>query len=55
MFYVQHLESVIKARLPGITSLISKSIYELESELDSLGRPVSVDAGVSKFMFSIAG
>jgi hypothetical protein len=42
----QHLESVIKARIPGITSLINRSIDELEAELDHLGRPVAVDAGV---------
>ncbi|GAV71887.1 Dynamin_N domain-containing protein/Dynamin_M domain-containing protein/GED domain-containing protein [Cephalotus follicularis] len=41
----KHLESVIKARIPGITSLINNSINELESELDYLGRPVAVDAG----------
>ena len=43
----QHLESVIKARIPSITSLINKSIDDLESELDHLGRPIVVDAGVS--------
>lgn len=42
----QHLESVIKSRIPGITSLINRSIDELESELDHLGRPVAIDAGV---------
>ncbi|KAL2511529.1 Dynamin-related protein 1E [Abeliophyllum distichum] len=43
----KHLESVIRARIPSITSLINKSIEELESELDHLGRPVAIDAGVS--------
>lgn len=42
----QHLESVIKARLPGIQSLINKSIGDIEKELDYLGRPVAIDAGV---------
>lgn len=28
--------------------MINKSIDELESELDYLGRPIAVDAGVSK-------
>ncbi|KAK6119312.1 hypothetical protein DH2020_046947 [Rehmannia glutinosa] len=42
----KHLESVIRARIPSITSLINKSIDELESELDHLGRPIAVDAGV---------
>ncbi|MCH96250.1 dynamin-related protein 1E-like, partial [Trifolium medium] len=43
----EHLERVIKARIPSITSLINKSIEELESEMDHLGRPIAVDAGVS--------
>jgi hypothetical protein len=47
---------VIRARIPSITSLINKSIDELESEMDHLGRPIAVDAGVSglnllKFFF----
>lgn len=46
MLLFQHLESVIKARIPSITSLINKSIDELEAELDHLGRPIAVDAGV---------
>lgn len=37
---------MIKARIPGIVSLINKSIEELESELSHLGRAVAVDAGV---------
>ncbi|KAK8542293.1 hypothetical protein V6N13_137132 [Hibiscus sabdariffa] len=41
----QHLESVIRARIPSITSLINKSIDELESEMDHLGRPIALDAG----------
>ncbi|KAG6393310.1 hypothetical protein SASPL_147548 [Salvia splendens] len=44
-----HLESVIRARIPSITSLINKSIDELESELDHLGRPVAVDAGAQLY------
>lgn len=47
LFLFQHLEQFIKARIPSITSLINKSIDELEAELDHLGRPVAVDAGVS--------
>lgn len=46
----QHLESIIKSRIPGITSLINRSIDELESELDHLGRPVAVDAGVGAIL-----
>ncbi|KAJ4728768.1 putative Dynamin [Melia azedarach] len=45
----KHLESVIKSRIPGITSLINRSIDELESELDHLGRPVAIDAGAQLY------
>ncbi|KZV18911.1 dynamin-related protein 1E-like [Dorcoceras hygrometricum] len=45
----KHLESVIRARIPSITSLITKSIDELESELDHLGRPIAVDAGAQLY------
>ncbi|GFZ11785.1 DYNAMIN-like 1E [Actinidia rufa] len=41
----KHLESVIMARIPSITSLINKSIDELESEMDHFGRPIAVDTG----------
>ena len=52
-YQFQHLESVIKARIPSITSLINKNISDLESEMDHLGRPIAVDAGVSSFIFLI--
>ncbi|KAI5647567.1 hypothetical protein M9H77_33572 [Catharanthus roseus] len=45
----KHLESVIRARIPSITSLINKSIEELESEMDHLGRPIAVDAGAQLY------
>ncbi|CAN4111922.1 unnamed protein product [Withania somnifera] len=45
----KHLEQFIKARIPSITSLINKSIDELESELDHLGRPIAVDAGAQLY------
>ncbi|XP_031092122.1 dynamin-related protein 1E-like [Ipomoea triloba] len=45
----KHLESVIRARIPSITSLINKSIDELQSELDHLGRPIGVDAGAQLY------
>ncbi|PRQ57019.1 putative dynamin central domain, dynamin, GTPase domain, GTPase effector domain, Dynamin superfamily [Rosa chinensis] len=45
----QHLESVIRARIPSITSLINKTIDELESEMDHLGRPIAVDAGAQLY------
>ncbi|KAI7987548.1 Dynamin-related protein 1E [Camellia lanceoleosa] len=38
----KQLESVIKARIPGIMSLINQSINELEAELNHLGRTVAV-------------
>lgn len=44
---LQHLEQVIKSRIPGIQSLISKTITELEMELSRLGKPIAADTGVS--------
>uniref|UniRef100_A0A7N2MEG8 Dynamin stalk domain-containing protein n=1 Tax=Quercus lobata TaxID=97700 RepID=A0A7N2MEG8_QUELO len=41
-----HLESVIRAQISSITSLINKSIEELESEMDHHDRPIAVNAGV---------
>ncbi|XP_040939763.1 dynamin-related protein 12A-like [Gossypium hirsutum] len=41
----QHLETVIKSRIPGIQSLINKTIAELETELSRLGKPIAADAG----------
>ncbi|GLJ53963.1 hypothetical protein SUGI_1153620 [Cryptomeria japonica] len=46
----KHLESVIKSRIPSIVSLINKTIDELESEMDHLGRPIAVDAGAQLYM-----
>ncbi|KAK6918132.1 Dynamin GTPase effector, partial [Dillenia turbinata] len=45
----KQLESVIRARIPSITSLINKSIDELESEMDHLGRPIAIDAGAQLY------
>lgn len=45
----KHLESVIRARIPSITSLINKNIDELEVELDRLGRPIGADAGAQLY------
>ncbi|KAJ9707116.1 hypothetical protein PVL29_002211 [Vitis rotundifolia] len=45
----KHLEAVIRARIPSITSLINKSIDELEGELDHLGRPIAIDAGAQLY------
>ncbi|XP_078164005.1 dynamin-related protein 5A [Carex rostrata] len=41
----KHLEQVIKSRIPGIQSLISKTLNELETELNRLGKPIASDAG----------
>ncbi|KAJ6714329.1 DYNAMIN [Salix viminalis] len=41
----KHLEGVIKSKIPGIQSLINKTIAELESELSRLGKPIAADAG----------
>ncbi|MQM07245.1 hypothetical protein Taro_040083 [Colocasia esculenta] len=46
----KHLELVIKSRIPGIQSLISKSIAELEAELSRLGKPIASDAGGKLYM-----
>lgn len=45
----QHLESVIKARIPSITATINKTIDELESELDIIGRAVAADPGAQLY------
>lgn len=49
VLFLQHLESVIKSRIPGIQSLINKSIAEIEAELSRFGKPIAADAGVSFF------
>ncbi|CAK9138969.1 unnamed protein product [Ilex paraguariensis] len=40
--------NILGERIPGITPLINKSIYELEVEMDNLGWPIAVDAGPSR-------
>ncbi|XP_010274620.1 PREDICTED: dynamin-related protein 1E-like [Nelumbo nucifera] len=45
----RHLEAAIRARIPSITSLINKTIDELEGEMDHLGRPIAVDAGAQLY------
>ncbi|GJM93559.1 hypothetical protein PR202_ga10124 [Eleusine coracana subsp. coracana] len=42
----KHLENVIKSRIPGLQSLITKTTAELETELHCLGKPIAADAGV---------
>jgi hypothetical protein len=51
----QHLETVIKSRIPGIQSLINKTVAELETELSRLGKPVAADAGVSLIFLTLFG
>ncbi|KAL0724558.1 hypothetical protein Bca4012_039157 [Brassica carinata] len=46
----KHLEVVIKSRIPGLQSLITKTISELETELSRLGKPVAADAGGKLYM-----
>ncbi|PSS26280.1 Dynamin-related protein like [Actinidia chinensis var. chinensis] len=46
----KHLEQVIKSRIPGLQSLINKTIIEIETELSRLGKPVATDAGGKLYM-----
>ncbi|KAL1536011.1 dynamin-related protein 5A [Salvia divinorum] len=46
----KHLEAVIKSRIPGLQSLINKTVIELESELSRLGKPIATDAGGKLYM-----
>ncbi|KAL5055793.1 hypothetical protein RYX36_036475 [Vicia faba] len=41
----KHLETVIKSKIPGIQSLINKTINEIETELARLGKPVTTRTG----------
>ena len=43
---LQHLEDVIKVRIPNIYSLTNKTINELEGEMKRFGSPVAADEGV---------
>ncbi|KOM32490.1 hypothetical protein LR48_Vigan01g204600 [Vigna angularis] len=49
VIWFQHLESVIRVRIPKIASLINRNIDELEEEVTRLGRPVAVDAGAQLY------
>ncbi|XP_038875907.1 dynamin-related protein 5A isoform X1 [Benincasa hispida] len=46
----KHLETVIKSRIPGLQSLINKTIAELEAELSRLGRSIATDTGGKLYM-----
>ncbi|KAK8603534.1 hypothetical protein V6N13_096012 [Hibiscus sabdariffa] len=42
----EHLAKMLsKSRIPGIQSLINKTVVELETELSHLGKPIAADAG----------
>ncbi|KAK4772361.1 hypothetical protein SAY86_014136 [Trapa natans] len=45
----QHLELVIRQRIPSILALINKTIDELNAELDRIGRPIAVDSGAQLY------
>ncbi|KAL0446721.1 UNVERIFIED_CONTAM: Dynamin-related protein 1C [Sesamum latifolium] len=45
----QHLEKVIRQRIPSIIALINKTIDELNAELDRIGRPIGVDGGAQLY------
>ncbi|XP_042019563.1 phragmoplastin DRP1C-like isoform X2 [Salvia splendens] len=45
----QHLEKVIRQRIPSIIALINKTIDELNAELDRIGTPVGVDGGAQLY------
>ncbi|XP_073140371.1 phragmoplastin DRP1C [Henckelia pumila] len=45
----QHLETVIRQRIPSIIALINKTIDELNTELDRIGRPIATDGGAQLY------
>ncbi|KAF7808603.1 dynamin-related protein 1C [Senna tora] len=45
----QHLEIVIRQKIPSIIALINKTIDELNAELDRIGRPIAVDSGAQLY------
>ncbi|XP_047180893.1 phragmoplastin DRP1C-like [Vigna umbellata] len=45
----QHLEIVIRQKIPSIIALIKKAIDELNAELDRIGRPIAVDSGAKLY------
>ncbi|KAK8512690.1 hypothetical protein V6N12_030106 [Hibiscus sabdariffa] len=46
----QHLELVIRQRIPSIIAMINKTIDELNAELDRIGRPIAADGGAQLYM-----
>ncbi|KAG2546411.1 hypothetical protein PVAP13_9KG031926 [Panicum virgatum] len=45
----QHLEAVIRAKIPSIIAMINKTNDEIEAQLDKLGRPIGGDAGAQLY------
>ncbi|KAK8714931.1 hypothetical protein V6N13_042276 [Hibiscus sabdariffa] len=45
----EHLELVIRLRIPSIITLINKTIDELNAELDRIGRPVAADGAAQLY------
>ncbi|XP_039069293.1 dynamin-related protein 1C-like [Hibiscus syriacus] len=45
----EHLELVIRQRIPSIIALINKTIDELNAELDRIGRPVAADGAAQLY------
>lgn len=45
----QHLEIVIRQKIPSIISLINKAIDEINAELDRIGRPIAADGGAQLY------
>ncbi|XP_057417331.1 phragmoplastin DRP1C [Lotus japonicus] len=45
----QHLEQVIRQKIPSIIALINKTIDELNAQLDLIGRPIAVDSGAQLY------
>ncbi|KOM46260.1 hypothetical protein LR48_Vigan06g156600 [Vigna angularis] len=45
----QHLEIVIRQKIPSIIALIKKAIDELNAGLDRIGRPIAVDSGAKLY------
>lgn len=45
----QHLEVVIRQKIPSIIALINKTIDEINAELDRIGRPIAADGGAQLY------
>ncbi|PKA56091.1 Dynamin-related protein 1C [Apostasia shenzhenica] len=45
----KHLETVIRQRIPSIIAMINKTINELETELNRIGRPIGSDTGAQLY------